>query len=399
MIDTIRLKISNEKLYKELEKYKEQNLDDMKKAYVRLSGLKEKLLNGEIIELSIDDVKDINNMDSDLIVRLYEKGIDITFLDFFKINNLGSWNRDINVFLDCLNKCVFIEFSLNKMIFGHNLYNYENSVYHLFMFLSELYNRFNVEFNYAEFSKIELYRLDLSYNYKFNEDVISVLQSIFKKVQRYKRKKVHFYEGSLMFVGSWYSLKFYNKHEEFKKHDYKELKQRLEDISEDKILKSLGFHIYNGKEILVSETDKEVILNKILSSLVEYSKNLLRCELTIRRKKLEYDNILTLGDLDKLNLYAYFEYFLENMGVKKVRKYEIDELYNKIEDVNLLSFLLFIKEFGIEKAKEKYKKSTYYYYRKKLKDKYNIDIDVINFDNDKSFDFSVSSKNAVIKVA
>jgi len=399
MIDTIRLKVSDKFLFDALQEYKNVNFDNTKKAYVRLSGLKERLMSGEVLELSMNDVKDINNMDKDLLVRLYEKGIDIDFLDYFQMQGLGSWNRNVNIFLDSLNQSVFMEFSLNKMIFGHNLYNYEDCLFHLFNFLNEFYGRFDLSFSLEDFYDIELYRLDLAYNYRFDYDIVQYIKSIFAKEGRYKRKKVHFYNSSLMLVGSAYSLKLYNKHEEFKKHDFKSLRNSLESVPREKIIKSFGFHVFNGKEINVSDTDKHVILSKVLQSLLEYSAYIYRFELTIRRKKLQYDNILTLKDLDSLDLIGYYEEFLEGFGMMEVKRYKMEDLYNKIDDVNLLSFVTFVKQFGLESAKQRYKKRTFYYYKKKLKDKYNIDVHLLNFEEDKVINFKPASSSVPLAVA
>lgn len=368
MIDTIRIKSNDENLFNALSE-KRKELSDFQKGYIDISRLKEKVSSGEIVEISIDDLKRANN---DFLNVLNDKGIDIQFVDFFQMLGLGSWNRDINIVLNHLERSTIIEFSLTKFVYGNNILSIDNDLIHLYDFFNLFYDGLGLKFNNKLFKELELLRLDLAFNYKYDFDVIHFVGKIFKSNNKHKRKHIHFYSGSLYFKGRTYTLKIYDKYEEFKKHDKKDLLKKLDC--------SVRYNLFQ----------KSYELDDYVNTLSELSKNVTRVEVSIRKAKLNYDKIFTIDDLMKVDLFVYFEYFLDTMGVLKMEKVDLQKLVEQIDNKDDLEFLAVVKLLGTEKAKQKYNKRTYYYKKKRLKEKYNIDIDILN--EEVLIDFTTKSK-------
>ncbi len=91
MIDTIRIKSNDENLFNALSE-KRKELNDFQKGYIDISRLKERVSSGEIVEISINDLKMANN---DFLNVLNDKGIDIQFVDFFQMLGSDTGRRGI----------------------------------------------------------------------------------------------------------------------------------------------------------------------------------------------------------------------------------------------------------------------------------------------------------------
>ena len=144
---------------------------------------------------------------------------------------LGSYDRNVNLFINTHQETIFLELSLPKFVFGHNVFmlypqEVEMVVYRLW---AELNRTYKTKFPTPE--KWELYRLDLCYSWKLSSqsDAQAVLNRIKTFKFPYKRKETYrtgvFHKG-----GRLHSVKFYLKQPEFMKHDFKALKENPRTI-------------------------------------------------------------------------------------------------------------------------------------------------------------------------
>jgi II/X family phage/plasmid replication protein len=148
---------------------------------------------------------------------------EIEFVFYTSQIELGSYSRTINVRANDNPQGLFIEFSIPKydkgnnveMIYPHDLETIMAKMY------TELSNYLNYEL--PHFSEWVIYRLDVCYNWLF-KDKDETQQAIdFIKRIDYPRKKKYVWDTSVMYKGSAYSIKFYVKGAEFKKHDFKKI--------------------------------------------------------------------------------------------------------------------------------------------------------------------------------
>lgn len=151
--------------------------------------------------------------------------------------NLGSFQRGINIFLSDLKQDqISIELSLPKYFYGHNIYLlYESQLQEcLSRLFSDLFEYFG---SFPDLSLWKVQRLDLCYAWKYRtqeqaDQILSTIRSF-----KYPRKRVSFFDTSVMYIGSSYSVKWYLKAPEFHKHDFREMK--LRDL--DRAYQLLGF--------------------------------------------------------------------------------------------------------------------------------------------------------------
>lgn len=118
-----------------------------------------------------------------------------------------------------------LEFSVPKYWYGHNihlLYEFVGVLRHL---KKALENQFNLKTR-AKLPDVltwQVFRVDICYNWKFptQQSCHQFLESL--KRLRFPQKKPIIYPTAIMFGGATYSLKFYEKLPEFRKHDLKEM--------------------------------------------------------------------------------------------------------------------------------------------------------------------------------
>lgn len=173
---------------------------------------------------------------------------------------------------------LWIELSLPKLWYGHNIW----LLYGFTKALSLLKERLEIELNLTRKNKLpdiltwQVRRLDICYAWKFPSQFTaeSYLDSL--KHLHFPRKQPVYYSSGLAFIGGTYSLKFYLKLPEFRKHDLPELvkrKYRLEYIND----------------------------------LESRANGILRCEATIRNKYLKREmKVDTVSDLLKESIFYVF---------------------------------------------------------------------------------------------
>lgn len=371
MIDTIRLHISDYRFYNAVRNWRSDDLQGNVPARINGDMLRNMVDGGKVIDFN--DYKEKNLRD--LLADLNEHGLEIVLKDFFQLYNQGSWSRDITCVIDEMNQRIIVEASIPKFFNGQNvdlLYDYRSKCLD---FVSYLYTFFKVKLpSSEEILSIALGRVDICYFYKFESQIHAFdFINAFKMWSKHKRKKIHHYDTSMMFVGRSFSLKFYMKYDEFQKHDKKDINKNLAMLLEK------NDHADNYK--IVSD------YRNMLAYCDSFASGMVRSEFTLRRQKLNYDGIVTLGDFLNLDIAEYYENLLSKMGVLKMGHTQKDEYFNQLKsNKKLLQYCALLDTFGRDKVKEVYHRQTIYTYDKMLME---MNISMHDFNILKSVNLSI----------
>lgn len=353
MIDTMRFVISDYLFYNAVRKWRTNELSGNLPARINGDVLRSMVDGSKVIDFAAYKEKNLR----ELLDDLNEHGLQIVLKDFFQLYNQGSWCRDIVCVIDEMNQRVIVEASIPKFFNGQNvdlLFDYRIKVLD---FVSYLYSFFQVRLPSVDgIRSIGLGRVDICYYYKFPSQIHAFdFINAFKMWSKHKRKKVHHYDTSLMFVGRSYSLKFYMKYDEFQRHDKKEITKNISSLLEK------NDHPDNYRKIQD--------YHNMLSYCESFSSGMVRTEFTLRRQKLHYDGIMTVGDFLDLDIANYYEGLMSKMGVLNMGHTQKDEYFNKLKsNKKLLQYCALLETFGREKLKEVYHRQTIYTYDKMLCD-------------------------------
>lgn len=180
---------------------------------------------------------------------------------------LGSFEYSVNIYVpkDLLN--LYIEFSLPKLLFGHNT---------IMAFIDDLPDALTlIRTHLSKFVSLppidswQVNRLDVCYNWSFADstelfNVLTILHLI-----DFPRKKKYIYDTSVMYKGSSYTLKFYLKHPEFIRHDFRKL-YRIDPVEAMEAFSlsenMLRFEMTMRKSYLTFLLKKPIIIYKDLFS-------------------------------------------------------------------------------------------------------------------------------------
>lgn len=247
---------------------------------------------------------------------------ELKFEYFTEEVEVGSYERTARIYLKQDNpKGLFVEFSLPKQYYDNNVemihaYDIE---YILDNFKNDICQFFQEYIPHIE--KWVIYRLDLCYNWTFESE--QKCQSLMNFIQRidFPKKKKFVYDTSVMYKGTAYTIKFYLKGAEFKKHDYKAIFEKDKDKADlllgwaQKILRfevefKKGYlsNLFPHEKVLVSHLiyDKiiEDILKKYLDLVFRY----------IDKENMKYENVRQLIDNNfkpakALKLYQFYKGF------------------------------------------------------------------------------------------
>jgi hypothetical protein len=157
-----------------------------------------------------------NPKTGDLILRHYAGSLPSNFDSHHREVRFSvdpNWNAD-KTFLT-------VELSLPKFWYGHNislLYNWRNALELLRSRFNESF-RLNTKAVICDVHNWILNRVDICYAWRFpsQDTAQSFLDSL--KVLKYPRKSPIIYPTSILYKGTTYSMKFYLKYPEFRKHD------------------------------------------------------------------------------------------------------------------------------------------------------------------------------------
>ena len=247
---------------------------------------------------------------------------------------VGSYSRTVVFYLtEGEPRGLFVEFSLPKQYLNNNV---------------EMINAFDIKFilnnfrtdlckhlkeNLPRLSEWVVYRLDVCYNWTFESEL--KCQSFMDFIHRieFPRKQVHKYQTSIMYKGSAYTIKFYLKGAEFKKHDYKTI-LKTDEAKAEKLLewanKVLRFEVefkkvyletlFGKKKVLISDiADNSVIENY----LREYLALVFRY---INKENMKHENVRQLINENfkpakALRLYQFFKgYYFDQDEKFQIKK-------------------------------------------------------------------------------
>lgn len=228
---------------------------------------------------------------------------------------LGSFNRLCSVripkeFIEGSFNYIFIELSLPKVYFAHNVRLLTMSQFQ--EVILEIHKKIKEHYKItAPISDWEVMRIDLCYNWKFKskkefEQTLKILQNL-----KYPRKKKYNYDTSVMFQGSSYTVKFYSKYDEFMKHDF-------------------------------THMIKEMYKPEFIDEITELAKNVLRFEVTIRRKHFKTvfnSKVLRISDITEERVLRTLQNYLKKLiklvdidTSKKMNAYDkLVEMYGEIK--------------------------------------------------------------------
>jgi II/X family phage/plasmid replication protein len=247
---------------------------------------------------------------------------------------LGSHNKKIVVRISDNSRYklgLHIEFSIPKYAKGNNV----EMIYphNLEKILEGFYSEISTVINYPlpHFSTWPLYRLDICYNWIFEN--LAEATSAMSFIQRidYPRKQKYVYGSSVMHKGSAYTVKFYLKGPEFRKHDLKEIAetspQKASEL-QDWANKTLRFEVEFRKTFLESLCGyKPVYLEHIISdSFIEdtlnyYLKDKVFRYLTPRNStEAQVEEILysNFSPTKATRLYQFYkDFFVEDGAIKR----------------------------------------------------------------------------------
>jgi II/X family phage/plasmid replication protein len=136
---------------------------------------------------------------------------------------IGAHRSTVRVSLSS-NDCFYIEFSVPKYWFGHNVLLFD--LKDLPLVLDDLKNRLEDEFGIKQLPECyawRIQRLDLCYAWKLNSNEDARLALATMKPYGLPRKELVIYDSTIWNKGNTYSVKFYLKYNEFLQGDYKEL--------------------------------------------------------------------------------------------------------------------------------------------------------------------------------
>jgi len=267
--------------------------------------------------------------------------------EFFSNNiELGSYHRTIAIKFTNIPQGFFIEFSVPKYAKGNNVEMIHP--HELPEILTKLYVELcaHMEYELPHFSTWPLYRLDVCYNWIFKDENEAVYAMDFLQRIDFPRKKKHTYDTSVMHTGSAYTIKFYAKGPEFKKHDF------------DKI-----------------ETKKAVSLQSWANRIVRFEVSLRRTYLQsfLGLEKIYFKDIIDDDTIEKILKYYLEEkvFFYLNptaMGDEKI-KHILNENFTKIKATRLYQFYrdyYFSEEMKNMFVRGGLNRSTIYRYKKDL---------------------------------
>lgn len=242
-----------------------------------------------------------------------------------------------------------MECSLHKIMFGHNVFGGSDDLLYSFKYLLQLITS---KLNLRLPSIDNWYVLRIDYAKPFLLPNVTNVKEYIRGLKNttYPRRQVSTFGTTGIYIkGSTTTLKFYHKGTEFKKHDYKKL-----------------ITWYNkGK----------------LESILKIANRILRVEIEIKRDKLVKD-FGTTPKVTQIKLSYIIEQFINGLekflkegeiGMNIVRSSQnvqqrLNDLFDSSLSGNLLGFWYQLTTLSEDYVKMNYKKSTFYKYRKLLKE-------------------------------
>lgn len=262
---------------------------------------------------------------------------------------IPSWSYLVNMRKQ--NNEIKVEFSIPKYLYGHNLNLFPNKEYYYELkndpfysrlipkenFTQELFailslQKFVNDFTWKVFGvgsnvfKPEVYRIDISYNYRFKDSKATEafrerIKDFFRKV--HKGRYTNYNDKTFAKITQQYSVKIYDKEAEFLKHDYKEL-----------------FKYFNDSRLQMPQET----IDDNLRGLTNFSKNVFRAEISLRKNELKE---LFFNNAEK------FSFRERNIYLQYKPMY--NKVFNCMRSLNLIKSYL---EIGYENYDYKFNQVT-----------------------------------------
>lgn len=267
-----------------------------------------------------------------------------TFTDYI---NIASSSYNINIYINPESIC-YIEFSLPKLIRGHNLDN--GDIKELVHYTNLIYIKLKeIGIIPPPWKEWLVMRIDISEN-KYCEDIISELRLY--QTADFKSKKKYIYSTSVMYVGATYSIKIYNKQEEFLKNDYLKIQQEEKKsyllgkaqglLRYEVTYRSQGLkNIFHRKKMHLKDlvANFEVLLN-------HYEKTIKSVGFRLEPKALQQNEVLKLlsskfGHAKTLQLYQFYILYSTDELNKKILKdfYSRSTFYRRTRELKKLKII------------------------------------------------------------
>lgn len=189
-----------------------------------------------------------------------------------------------------------VEFSVPKFLYGVNFFNLSmlEAVDGLYSFRRFFTEKFSVSL--PDFYHWLVVRADISVNFDFgNSSNISSFIDLFRNLNYPRRKRPTVWHDSLLFKGFSSTIKLYNKHAEFRLHDYERLKTLYD--------KNLAQRVY------------------------DLTSGIFRFEISYRKRKLQHLGIFKIDDFLTLDWWTIMkkEFFRVIDGAKTTRAFRHSE--------------------------------------------------------------------------
>jgi II/X family phage/plasmid replication protein len=213
-----------------------------------------------------------------------------------------------------------LELSIPKYYFGHNVRMITISQFKEICKLIEKDLKETLGF-VTNRDSWRIQRLDICYNWKLNspqelENYITIFQNL-----EYPRKKKRPYDTSVMFVGSAYTVKFYDKHSEYLANSFNELKKSEEVLAYDliefsesvlrfetELRKTQLVNIFNKKNIYIDDITEDLVtrlLNEYLIKFLKLENTEISTNIDAHQRLIEfYGDVKGRNTYEKLRLWS-----------------------------------------------------------------------------------------------
>lgn len=304
-----------------------------------------------------------------------------------------------------------VEFSLPKFWYGHNIHLLHKPIEPLERFKQLLERQLKLtRLKLPVVKDWLLKRADICYSWRCpNQQIAQAILDSLKHLH-YPRKKPHIFDSGIMFAGRTYSVKFYLKFQDFRRHDMPTLLKDGASLEWVNYLEQKSQGVLRYEATLRSQYLKEKgisSINQLLSVSFNASKFSLEAEsielqtddekivffLEITRHNVQSGHLRADGDgmvvlkngqvldspigrvkiLTRTMTDELLQYFLDKFvgdkGMQLVSEVEskLNETYKPIKAARLMSFWLYVQRFGSDKAREAFGKRTFYYAKSDLK--------------------------------
>ena len=314
-----------------------------------------------------------------------------------------------------------VEFSLPKFWYGHNVSLLHDPIRPLNHF-KQLVEK-QLRLTRLKLPPVEswlLRRADLCYAWQCpNQTVAQIVLDNLKHLH-YPRKQPHIYDTGILFKARTYSVKFYLKHPEFRRHDLKHLvdsgaslewvnyvEQKAEGIlryeatlranylrqRKIKTITDLLKTSFTASKFRFHTDDIEL---KTVEEQMSFLTAVIQWNLANKKVVADEKGLLHLKDNQVLDsplgsitviqrtviqelLQFFLNKFVGDKGMQLVSEVEakLEAKFKPIKAARLLSMWLYVQRFGSQKAKEKFGARTYYYAKADMK---KADVSLVELD-------------------